>query len=228
MNKLKFNFLSLDDTVEKEIEVSKAIVAGWTSSDRDAVEKHIRELEELGVKRPERTPCYYPVSASRLSTGSSIEVIGVDSSGEVEFVMLMHEGELWLGTGSDHTDRKVEAYDVIVSKQLCDKPVASTLWRFADIESHWDKLFMKSYIIKDGERTLYQEGPVTAMLHPDELIRQYEEVASCSLSDNNLMYGGTFPAIGGIQMSPCFEYELVDPVLERSINHKYDIEIIDI
>ena len=228
MNKLKFNFSSVGDNSEKEIIITKAIVAGWTSSDREAVEKHIRELEELGVKRPDRTPCYYPVSASRLITDTSIEVIGSDSSGEVEFVMLMHEGELWLGTGSDHTDRKVEAYDVIVSKQLCDKPVATTLWRFADIESHWDKLVMKSYIIKDAERILYQEGPVTAMLHPLELIRQYEEVSSCSFSDNYLMYGGTFPAIGGIQMSPSFEYEIVDPVLERKISHKYDIETIDI
>ena len=227
MTKLKFNFISLDNDIEKEIEVSKAVIAGWTSSDRDAVEKHIRELEELGVKRPERTPCYYPVSSSRLSTGSSIEVIGSDSSGEVEFIVLRHDGELWLGAGSDHTDRKVEVYDVIVSKQLCDKPVAPAVWRFADLESHWDRLVMKSYIIKDGNRTLYQEGPVTGVLHPYELIKQYEEVASRPFSDNSLMYCGTFPAIGGIRMSPCFEYEISDPVLQRKIGHNYDIEIID-
>ena len=228
MTDLTLNFDSLESPSHEVVTIQKAIVAGWTSSDKAAVEKHIVELEELGVKRPETTPCYYPVSASRLTTDPSIEVTGVDSSGEVEFVMMMRKGELWIGLGSDHTDRKVEAYDVIVSKQLCDKPVARNLWRFADIADHWGQLVMKSYIIKDGVRTLYQEGAVTAMLHPADLIAQYEEVSGLTFADDFLMYGGTFAAIGGIQMSPSFEYEIVDPVLNRTISHTYAIDCIDI
>ena len=34
------------------------------------------------------------------------------------------QGRIFVGLGSDHTDRKVEAYSVTVSKQMCDKPMA--------------------------------------------------------------------------------------------------------
>ena len=32
------------------------------------------------------------------------------------------QGRIFVGLGSDHTDRKVETYSVTVSKQMCDKP----------------------------------------------------------------------------------------------------------
>ena len=35
-----------------EVAIGRAVVAGWTGRDPAAVEKHIRELEALGVKRP--------------------------------------------------------------------------------------------------------------------------------------------------------------------------------
>jgi hypothetical protein len=35
------------------------IIAGWTGRDRVAQEKHIAELEALGVRRPPSTPVYY-------------------------------------------------------------------------------------------------------------------------------------------------------------------------
>ena len=50
-----------------------------------------------------------------------------ESSGEVEFVLIGWQGRTFVGLGSDHTDRKVESYSVTVSKQMCDKPMASVL-----------------------------------------------------------------------------------------------------
>ena len=41
-------------------------------SDPVAVEKHIRELEEIGVPRPKRTPIFYRVGASLLTTAAEI------------------------------------------------------------------------------------------------------------------------------------------------------------
>ncbi|HEY4266275.1 MAG TPA: DUF2848 family protein, partial [Micropepsaceae bacterium] len=119
-----------------EVAILHAVIAGWTGRDADAVEKHIKELEVLGVKRPAATPIFYRVAASRLTLAASIEVLGTQSSGEVEFVLLQAEGVLWIGTGSDHTDREVEAYGVSVSKQMCEKPVAPQFWRFSDVAAH--------------------------------------------------------------------------------------------
>ena len=209
-------------TEKKELSIKKAIVAGWTGRDKAALEKHIKELEELGVPRPASTPIYYRVSASRITTQRTIETPGAESSGDVEFVLAQMNGELWVGVGSDHTDRKVETYNVTVSKQMCEKPIAPEFWAFADVAPHWDKLVMRAFIEENGARVLYQEGSVTAMQDPLALIKGYEGKAS--LEDGALMFCGTFAAKGGIRPADLFEYELHDPVLNRTIQHAYRLE----
>jgi hypothetical protein len=42
-----------------------------TGRDPAAVEKHIRELEALSVKRPASTPIFYRFAAARLITGGA-------------------------------------------------------------------------------------------------------------------------------------------------------------
>jgi hypothetical protein len=156
--------------VAREVGIDDVIVAGWTGRDAAAVEKHIRELEALGVKRPATTPIFYRVSAARLTTATEIEAVGGHSGGEVEFVLLEHDGRLWVGAGSDHTDREVETYGVTVSKQMCDKPVAPVFWAFDDVAPHWDQLVLRAHVVENGERKIYQEGAVAAMLEPLDLI----------------------------------------------------------
>jgi hypothetical protein len=211
--------LSLGDAAPTSVTISDAIIAGWTGRDAEAVEKHIRELEALGVKRPSATPIYYRVAASRITTESTIQVSGTASSGEVEFVLLQARGKLWVGVGSDHTDREVEAYDVTVSKQMCEKPIAPRFWDMAEVQPHWDRLTLKSYIEENGARTLYQEGCVTAMRDPADLIARY--TGGRPLAEGSVMFCGTFAVKGGVRPSSTFDFELADPVLERSIAHHY-------
>src|SRR5687768_15705876 len=111
-----------------DVPVRDLIIAGWTGRDRAAVDRHIRELAELGVRPPARTPIFYRVAASLLTTSAAVDVIGRESTGEVECVLLNHGGEWWVGVGSDHTDRKAETVGVTLSKQLCPKPLAASLW----------------------------------------------------------------------------------------------------
>ena len=199
--------------------VRHLIIAGWTGRDRVAQEKHIAELELLGVRRPPSTPVYYRVSSARLTTSNSIEVTGDESSGEVEFIMSQNGGSLWIGVGSDHTDRKVETYNITVSKQMCEKPVAAEVWRFDELQDHWDSLILRSWAVNDGNRRLYKQGNVNAMLHQQDLIKGYAE----AFKDGTVMFGGTLAAIGGIQPADRFEFELEDPILRRSLTHAYDI-----
>ena len=83
------------------------------------------------MRGPATTPVFYRVAAARLTMAGVIECSGGRSSGEVEFLILQTAGRLWVGVGSDHTDREVEAYGITVSKQMCDKPVASEFWPLA-------------------------------------------------------------------------------------------------
>jgi hypothetical protein len=204
------------------LNVQTFVIAGWTGRDHDAMEKHIAELEALGVKRPASTPIFYRASASRLTQSPRIDVPGTSSSGEVEFFLLRHKGDLFVGVGSDHTDREVETYNVTVSKQMCEKPVATVLWPYAEVADHWDRLTLRSWIDADGKAAIYQEGPVATMLPARVLLEKYSALDG-SFTDDTLMFCGTLGAIGGIRYAPRFSFELDDPVLQRRIAHSYTI-----
>jgi hypothetical protein len=227
----KANFLDVElvergSSRKARVAITSLVIAGWTGRDKAAVEKHIRELEELGIKRPASTPIYYRASARRLTTADCIEATGTASSGEVEFVLAQWDGQLWVGVGSDHTDREVEKYNITVSKQMCDKPIGTTFWKYDELADHWDSLVLRSFIRENGERALYQEGTLAGMLDPKSLIASSN--AAGRLSDGTLMFCGTFAARGGIRPADRFDYELEDPVLKRKITHGYAIETLPV
>ena len=213
-------------TTPLTLAIDQAVIAGWTGRDPVARDKHIAELEAIGIARPATTPIYYRVSARRITTADSIEVSGNDSSGEVEFVLIGWQERSFVGLGSDHTDRKVEAYSVTVSKQMCDKVMAPVLWELEEVAGHWDQMILRSYAWIDGARVLYQEGPVTAMLDPLDLIEKFS--GKKGLAEGTLMFCGTLSAKGGVRPSGTFEFELDDPVLGRKISHRYDIRTLPV
>jgi hypothetical protein len=193
------------------------------------MEAHIRELEELGIARPARTPIFYRNAVARLTTGDRIEVNGENTSGEAEFVIARFGGEDWVGVGSDHTDRELEKLGITVAKQICDKPVAPAFWRFSEVAAHWDQLILRSYIRENKARVVYQEGPVTAMRSPQELISLFDiEDEDGGFADGDLMMCGTLAARGGIRPAAHFAFELVDPVLDRRLSHGYAIDTLPI
>ena len=223
---LSLTLHSGSDARPTEVPITQAVVAGWTGRDAAAVEKHIKELEALGVKRPATTPIFYRVSAARLTTDESIEAVGDTSGGEAEFVLLRHAGRLWVGAGSDHTDREVEKYGVTVSKQMCDKPVAPAFWAFDDVAPHWDRLMLRAHVTEGGNRVLYQEGAVTAMIEPRALIARH--AGDGRLPEGTLMFCGTLAARGGVRATRDFAFELDDPVRGRKIAHAYQVKSLPI
>jgi hypothetical protein len=218
---LAFTIDALDATTPLTLPIDQAVIAGWTGRDPVARDKHITELEAIGIARPASTPIFYRVSARRITTEDSIEVSGGDSSGEVEFVLIGWQRRIFVGLGSDHTDRKVETYSVTVSKQMCDKVMAPVLWELEDVAGHWDRMILRAWAWIGGARVLYQEGTLDHMLSVEDLIRL--GFGGKGFPDGCAMFGGTFAAKGGIRPASRFEFELEDPVLKRSIKHAYDV-----
>ena len=199
------------------MEVRELVIAGWTGRDEQSLRKHIRELEELGVKPPKTTPIFYRVSANLLTQSNEIQVSGPDTSGEVEFVLLQGS-ELRVALGSDHTDRKAETIGVSLSKQLCAKPVSRESWRYDEVRPHWERLMLRSWT--DGK--LYQEGPVTAIRSPEDLMSRYP------LKPGYAMFCGTLAAKDGIRGGERFTMELEDPVLKRKLSHEYRVRVLPV
>ncbi len=220
-----FRFTGARETHEKSVGIDRLVIAGWTGRDKQAVEKHIAELEAIGIARPKKIPCFYRVSVGQLTTAGAIQVLGTASSGEVEFFLLALEDGLWVGVGSDHTDRKVEAYDIAVSKQMCAKPIGSELWRYEDVADHWDELILRSRLGDGEDRQDYQEGTLANMLPPHALIQMYSPETKV-LEPGTLMYCGTLAVKGGVRPAEAFEAELFDPVRGRRITCNYRVGVL--
>ncbi len=195
---------------------SRAVVAGWTGRDAAAVQHHIDELAEIGVPGPSTYPLYYRVSAALVTQADYIEALDDGSSGEVEAIVIKRDGVLWLTVGSDHTDRKLEAYSVAHSKQICAKPVAGEAWRL-DSVADLDQLQLKAWIMENGEEVLYMDGAMSAVRAIPELM------AGAKLADGEIMFCGALPAIGGVRPSDRFRMEMTDPATGRTLSHAYSV-----
>ncbi|MEZ2410716.1 DUF2848 domain-containing protein [Bosea sp. RCC_152_1] len=206
-----------------KVHLTELVVAGWAGRDRAAIEHHIEELAVIGVPRPSTVPLYYRVAENLMTQASRIQVLGAESSGEVETFVFSVGGEMYVSLASDHTDRKLETLGVALSKQICAKPLARSAWRFAEVAGHWDEMIIRSYIEENGVRVLYQEGPLASLRPPLELIAGFTG-GTALLPDGTGMICGTVGAIGGIRPAPVFAMELFDPVLGRSLAHSYWIE----
>jgi hypothetical protein len=206
--------------------IQTLVIAGWTGRDEAAVRHHIEELAAIGVPPPSSVPVFYRVAAANLTTAARLQVLGPDSSGEAEPVLLSLPEGLFLGLGSDHTDRKAEAAGIALSKQLCGKPVARALWRFEEVEGHWDQLELTSTITEGGAEVTYQRGRLSAMRHPRDLLAR--RPGGPGLPPGTAMFCGTLGAIGGIRPSSRFAMRLHDPVLNRTLDHAYDIDVLPV
>ncbi|WP_288386621.1 DUF2848 domain-containing protein [uncultured Acinetobacter sp.] len=217
--------LSVEGLGQTAITVDRLIIAGWAGRDRASIDAHIHELAELGVKPPSTVPCFYQVSSELLSTENEIQVIDQHSSGEVECVLFNSDDGLLIAIGSDHTDRKVESYSVAVSKQVCAKPVSQTAWRYADVQAHWDQLIMRSWRVDQHGQELYQQGTTANLLPIDALIAKFSE--QDGFPEHTAMFCGTQSVLTQIAHGDEFILELFDPVLNRSLQHRYRVKTLD-
>ena len=211
------------DNGSVSVNIDQAIVAGWTARDRAVVDHHIEELAEIGVKPPSQVPLFYKVAASLLAQSATIEVLGTDTSGEVEPMLVNIDGKLWLGVASDHTDRALEATSVALSKQICAKPVGDQLWAYDALEDHIDDIIIKSWIDEGNGWVLYQEGSIATILPLADLMAK-----AGGLPENTAMICGTLPAIGGVRPAAKFRMAIIDPVLKREIEWTYAINALPI
>lgn len=208
-----------------DFEVKKMLNAGYTARDQSQVQKHIDELRKEGIAAPKSIPTFYPKIADRITTADKIEVLADNTtSGEAEFVLLFTQGKVYVGVGSDHTDRKLEQHNILAAKQMCVNVISAEVWRYEEVADHWDDLILRSWVEKDGQRQLYQEARLGTCMKVEELIDKVKGQVTGDLS-GMIFYTGTIPAIGGeICFSRRFEAELIDEQMGRSLSCAYSVE----
>ncbi|GGE63303.1 hypothetical protein GCM10011533_14630 [Streptosporangium jomthongense] len=221
----RFHLADTNDALE--VDVQELIIAGWAGREQAGIDEHIEELKAIGVTPPSTTPLFYRVSADQLTTAETVQVLGSETSGEVEVVLIGSEQGTFVGIGSDHTDRETEAWSVAHSKQVCAKPVGRQVWTLESVIDHWDELKISSYATFDGKEVLYQSGGVTGLLHPADLLKRFG-LKEPKLAPGQVMLCGTLPVAGGVRPSKAFRMVLEDPVTGRKLEHFYNIKTLSV
>ncbi|MGH9359692.1 MAG: DUF2848 family protein [Terriglobia bacterium] len=208
-----------------DIPVKRLYCVGYAGRNQAKVKEHIDEMARIGVPPPPRTPTVYPVSKYLLSSHPEITVQGKGTSGEVEFVIFIQPDKTYVTVGSDHNDRDLEKIDIEKSKQMCEKPVASLVWDLGDVQGHWDSLILRAWVSGASGKSLYQEGQVTALLPIPDLIESVRRETESPL-EGSAIFSGTVPVHGDFAFSKAWDLELEDPVLKRSIAHRYEVTVL--
>jgi len=206
----------------------RMVNAGFVGRNQEEVRRHVEELAKKGIPAPKTTPVLYPVVCRALTTDADIEVYGKETSGEVEFVLLVvDEKEIYVGLGSDHTDRHLEEADIPRSKQICPNIIAPKVWLLDEVADHWDDLLIRSTVVMDGETVTYQEGRLVAIMTPGELMAFVKAKIPTSLQDT-IIYSGTLGLLPGeFVYGEKFLAELVDETLDRRLALEYGVRQLD-
>lgn len=205
----------------------RIIIAGYTGRNQEEVRSHIRELAAQGIPAPTVIPTIFRATLDRLTTEGEVEVLGGDAAGEAEAVLLVNGDDIWVAVGSDYTDRELEKVNIAAAKQVCPKPVSSEVWRYAEVRKRWDGLILRSWVGESGREELYQEGRMSALLPPEDLLAILRKRLG-RLADGVVIFTGTIPLIGGrFKPRPYFEAELFDESAGRSLRCAYRTRRVD-
>jgi hypothetical protein len=209
------------------VPVARLANAGWTGRDQEELQKHIDELEKEGIEAPDKFPVVYPKPYHLLTTLTDIEVVSEKTSGEAEFVLFRQDDETYVGVGSDHTDRDLETESIVTAKSVCPNVMGETLWLFDDVADHWDEIELRSWTDTDGERVLYQEATLEAILPPADLFDLVSEETTEPVEHTAIFSGSIGTETEDLVHGDSFEVELHDPVLERSLSVEYDVSTLN-
>ena len=204
--------------------VKRLIVVGFAGRDVGKTMEHIHELEAEGIKCPKEVPVVYECSPALLTQAGAIEVVAGSSSGEVEYLVMKHAGKTYVGLGSDHTDRALEAVSIHKSKQLCAKPIAREVWDYEEVAGHFAAIRLVSSQTVDGEAIDYQAGVTADLLPLDTILakvrREIPDLEDC------VVYTGTVPLKQGFKFGERFSCALIDDDIGRRIDLGYDVRMI--
>lgn len=209
---------------ELELQLDSAYCVGYSGRDRSKVDEHIAELAKMGIPEPAEVPVLYPVRVSSLAQSGRIQVLGQETSGEAEIVLVFGDtsDDVYVTVGSDHTDRSLETVDINKSKQICDKPFANHTWKLSSVIEHWDQLELVSHIEVNDAWELYQQQTVSVILRPEQII-DFLKQRSIPLK-RSIVFAGTVPLVQGFSFGTRFSMKLVDPVLGNEITSDYLID----
>ncbi|EPX85098.1 DUF2848 family protein [Salipiger mucosus] len=213
---------SLDGTVtEAELPLARMYNLGSATRDPDTAVAHQQEVAKSGIHIAFDVPAprIYPISLDAITTEDELFVQSDMTSGEVEIVLYMGD-ELYVGVGSDHTDRALETVSIPGSKQACANHLVPEFWPYAEIQNSWDDCMLRSWV--DGR--LYQEVGVKAFIRPEDIISLLRERVPGLPERDFLVFCGTIVSVDkALGYGSKWAYEMEAPGSGRRLSASYDV-----
>lgn len=230
MKPLVLSVISGNELIPLQFDVKRIVNAGYVGRDLKAVTAHIEELRREGIAPPPSIPMLFPVMSHNITTSSLIEVIGDKTSGEAEFVLLSDGRNVYVGVGSDHTDRELERYSIVKSKQVCRNVLSPRVWRYEEVKSYWDDLMIRSWTkLDEGEEWVpYQRASLSAIISANEIMDLVKSKLKDGQDEGLVIFSGTVPILTGEMLfGSVFRAELIDGKSERSLICEYRVVKLD-
>lgn len=165
---------------------------GSATRDPDTAVAHQQEVAKSGIHIAFDVPAprIYPIALHALITDDEVYVQSDKTSGEVEIVILVAD-QVYVGVGSDHTDRMLETVSIPGSKQACANHLAPVFWPYDEFRDRWDGCTLRSWV--DGR--LYQEVGVDAFLRPEDILATLRERVANVPARDFIVYCGTIVSV---------------------------------
>ncbi len=225
MSSMQFTLVTQQGETPLQLEYERVFAIGYAGRDLKKTQIHIQELEQnLGVPAPKKIPTIFQCGNYVLTQEENLAFVGEKSSGEVEYVIVVRNGNVFIGLGSDHTDRELEAVNVPKSKQICAKPICRALWAYEELKDHWDEITLSSWMTLNGSEVPYQKGTLADILQVEVILKELNE--RIGRVDNCVIFSGTVPLLNGYHYGTRFRCEMADPELNRKLSLYYDVTVI--
>jgi 2-keto-4-pentenoate hydratase/2-oxohepta-3-ene-1,7-dioic acid hydratase in catechol pathway len=230
MKRLSLKLVGKEGTSPLRFTIRRMINAGYVGRNRSAVMAHIEELRREGIPPPPSVPLVFPVMSHNITTSNRIEVVSSKTSGEAEYVLLIGGGKIYVGVGSDHTDRELEKASIVQSKQVCQNIVSSAVWDYGDVQSTWDDFILRSWVKEEGSEgeVLYQSAALSSIIHPEELMKFVQSRVTGGIGEGTVIFSGTVPVVADRMIyGGHFRCELTSPRSGRSLGCGYQVHVLD-
>ncbi|MEP9390480.1 DUF2848 family protein [Mesorhizobium sp. KR9-304] len=220
VHKLRFKVQPVEAAEHDLVITPRAVFnAAYAGRDAEDVERHIADVV-LGGERPRfPIPSLAPVSVHNLVTLDEVQEYTPSMIGEVEYVLVFHRGQLFVGVGSDHCDWLLEKHDFAHSKNVAPDVMANRLWRWSDVRDHFDELLLRCRVRVDGAWRVTQEATCSTLRSPNFWLDH--AAFSGGIADGTMLFSGTINHIAGLLKGDAYEVSMTDPRLGRVISHTY-------
>ena len=103
--------------------------------------------------------------------------------------------------------------------------MAPDLWPYAEVKDHFGRMELSCTVTRGGTVSPYRKDRCAALLPPEYWLDDLEKRLG-ALEDGLVFFSGTIGTVKGLVAGEAYDFQLHDPVLNRTITHGYTCQVL--